>query len=434
MTGRLEGTVRLDTSEGRQLIGAAWLCAGLVGVCGASLGGPIAAVILMASAMGAGALTVRQWRRLARLSTVAIEPTGVRVADALVPWSDVAIEGAPTRTGLSSPSITIVVADQRLTLRPADLRNWAIAVSALRQRADPLRWRVQEVARGLGPIAAPTADAPVDTYRSSAGAATTALPAWLALRPRETLRWLGAGVLTIAIVSSLGLAGVIRAPRPPARARTFVPDGEPIVSPVGTLVGAACAIAAAVALAGAAQSASRDGRTRRLHTWLGPGVDADRAGNAVSADRMRRIRADARHVDSSGHGWVVLEELDASGCVRRTGIVRHRVGRVRVPRVLVRRVARLPSGAPPTRRHGAIAGDDLEVRIALDDAHVLVLDERDDGVLLTRFDDARNEAGSTWHASSADAERQIEDEYGARELPWREAPLDGGEIAFFAYA
>jgi hypothetical protein len=51
-----------------------------------------------------------------------------------------------------------------------------------------------------------------------------------------------------------------------------------------------------------------------------------------------------------------------------------------------------------------------------------------------RFTATRFFAGATRHASRLEAEAQIADEYGVRDLDFRECPVDGGALAFFAHA
>jgi hypothetical protein len=157
----------------------------------------------------------------------------------------------------------------------------------------------------------------------------------------------------------------------------------------------------------------------------------------VSADGRRRVVLERGHDDAIAPIGLRLEDVDERGVVTRTRTIGHAGidGVADPPRTrLVVVVAPGTAGS----RHGAALllrgryGRSTEA--ACEPARVLVLDVRADGVTLLRFDAEREFAGASWHASRFEAEQQIADEYGARDLPFREAPLDGRALSFLDYA
>ena len=94
------------------------------------------------------------------------------------------------------------------------------------------------------------------------------------------------------------------------------------------------------------------------------------------------------------------------------------------------------SGEQPKVRHfigmppEAVKSDDL--RQELPAAQVLLIEEKPDGVFLSRFAEAGGFAGDTWHRSLDEAKAQGEFEYEVLLTEWREVPSDVVDPVAFA--
>jgi hypothetical protein len=400
-----------------------------VGVVAAAMGGVFDAPLFGVAIVLAVAAAAFAWqaRRLERLT---IEPMGVRVGEAFTRWSAIAIEGTPHAIRMRVDGVGIFLA------RP-NVRNWDEVYGALRQRCAPELWRVQERARRAPHAGFVIENAAVHparaTYREPARE-EHAFPSWWPAEPRSVLRVAALGGLLL-VAASLLLPHT--AVRPSVRTeRTFVPDAALAQPPVSLLVGRGIASAGVlvsmVAVLGAmgAWIGGRPGR--RARDWLGAGAIAERRG-ARSADGSRRARLEPVHAHAIGPHGLVLEELDARGLVARShGILAAAPAGLAVRSRWVASLARDIDSARHEMEQRS--GDGTTRSLPCGPARVLVLDVRDDGVMLVRFTATRFFAGATRHASRLEAEAQIADEYGVRDLDFRECPVDGGALAFFAHA
>jgi len=175
-------------------------------------------------------------------------------------------------------------------------------------------------------------------------------------------------------------------------------------------------LAGAGALAAAAHlaRASRCGRRRReVLDFLGDGVVVE-PGVWTSADGSRRVRA----VRRDDH--LRFETLELVSGVTLSS---HRV-RLELPFDPPRRSTRRRRSA---RVHGrpihpccfdGLPGRDPVLRHPAS----IELEESESGVLLRRLDDDGALVGDTWHATEAEARRQLAHELGPHLGPWTKAP------------
>lgn len=371
------------------------------------------AEVWLCVAIGLVVLAGLVWRRERRLSRIVVEPGGLRFGDRVVPWAEL------TATGRSG-NVEVGANDgPRFRVRHDRVANHHDVAGAIRARIVPARWQVAErevPRRGWTRTAARrVSEEREPTYR--VGPALVRPPEWLR---RPITVW--PTVVPAALLILLLLA-----------ARSTLQGAWPLV-PRLTAFGALALIAILVVATPLRWRASRVART--VHRWLGTDARGDGRAHAISADGRRRVRVEALDAHSLVGAHMALEELDLRGGVTRARVTGLAFRATATPSIRHRWVASLSEAIDSGRCATIVHGPDgsIDDARALAAAKVLVLDERDDGVLLTRFTDTREWAGSTWHATRSEAERQIEDEYGARDLTWREAPLDGGAISFFAYA
>ena len=80
-------------------------------------------------------------------------------------------------------------------------------------------------------------------------------------------------------------------------------------------------------------------------------------------------------------------------------------------------------GPPPT------LPDYTELRKAFGRVRLLIIEEKSDGLFLTRYDSGGNFAGDTWHMSVEDAHEQARSEYGIS--AWRKIPPEVTDVVLF---
>lgn len=445
-----EGVVRVVPSFGR---GSAVVLTGLalvLGVAPAVLGSvlePRGASWLLVASLGAlfglvglGAARA-QARTLHTLTRLSIEPAGVRLGDAIEPWSSVSVDG-------SIRGLRLEIAGVGVRLLPNQIKNWVEVVQALRQRAVPDRWRVRERRRAPTVLwrrraahASGTTCSTTSTYRSPAVDPTESpLPGWWT-ETRRKIRGL-ALLGTIALAVGAPLFAHYRARHRPAvrQCREFVPDDalEPasVVDLAGFVVGIVTTVMGLSGLVLAAGCWLRHRDELHARAWVGPDSVGDGRGGVRSRDGRRRAYIERDDPFAIGSSGISMEELDARGRVQRTRFGWAASEDVPPSELRSRLVASLPR-AVDSGRHAGVVSRGLfsePTEFMLGAARVLVLDVRADGVRLIRFSDGRQHVGTTLHATRFEAEEQIADEYGVRDLPFRDAPLDGGAISFFAYA
>jgi hypothetical protein len=92
----------------------------------------------------------------------------------------------------------------------------------------------------------------------------------------------------------------------------------------------------------------------------------------------------------------------------------------------IRPVSRHSSGLPRT-----LSGVDP---VAYNWPRVVLLETREDGVFLLRYDDNGAFAGDTWHQSIEEAKLQAADEFGNALGPWGQVPEGVADAVAFAVA
>lgn len=277
------------------------------------------------------------------------------------------------------------------------------------------------------------------TYRDRAGAAAAPLPAWWTHGRRVLRRRVVLGALALLVG---GVVVELRGPRadvPPADGvRRLVGEeaagGLDAERALECLLGLALLGLGGVTLGVGFFDAWARLDERRVREALGVGARGDGNGNALSADGRRRGRIEPRASRAAAPPGAYVDELDELGRVLRSLHGFPALGCPPFPEVRERLAARLPRPSG-SGRHARLVPDPVTGRLVeqvLGDASFLALDVRDDGVLLVRFSESSEPVGATWHASRAEADEQIADEYGVRELWFRDAPLDGEPSVFLA--